>query len=54
MSGTVIAAIVIGFVPLFVPILMQIHHLDLGFYEKHFPEYLGDVEREHMATWHRE
>jgi hypothetical protein len=38
---------------LFIPILVQIHHLDLGFYEKHFPEHLGEMDRAHMQVWHR-
>jgi len=37
---------------MFIPILGQVHHLDLGYYEKYFPEYLGDEERSHMQVWH--
>lgn len=37
---------------LFIPILMQVHHLDLGFYEKHFPDYLDEMDRAHMQIWH--
>ncbi len=37
---------------MFIPILAQIHHLDIGFYEKYFPEYLAEVDRNHMAVWH--
>jgi hypothetical protein len=37
---------------MFVPILAQIHHLDIGYYEKYFPEYLGDADRAHMLRWH--
>jgi hypothetical protein len=37
---------------MFIPILAQIHHLDSGFYEKFFPEYLEDTDRDHMRVWH--
>jgi hypothetical protein len=37
---------------MFIPILAQIHHLDLGFYEKYFPEYLEEPDRAHMLIWH--
>jgi hypothetical protein len=37
---------------LFIPILAQVHHLDSGFYEKYFPEYLEESDRNHMAEWH--
>jgi len=37
---------------MFIPILAQIHHLDTGFYEKYFPEYLCSEDREHMKQWH--
>ena len=37
---------------MFIPILAQIHHLDTGFYEKYFPEYLCSDDREHMKQWH--
>lgn len=39
---------------MFIPILAQIHHLDTGFYEKFFPEYLDEVDKAHMSTWHSE
>jgi len=39
---------------MFIPILAQIHHLDSGFYEKYFPEYLEENDREHMRLWHEE
>jgi hypothetical protein len=37
---------------MFVPILAQIHHLDIGYYEKYFPEYLDETDRTHMMLWH--
>jgi len=37
---------------LFIPILAQIHHLDIGFYKKYFPEYIGSEEKDHMTRWH--
>ena len=37
---------------MFIPILAQIHHLDIGFYEKFFPEYLNEIDRAHMLIWH--
>lgn len=37
---------------LFIPILVQVHHIDLGFYEKYFPEYLSNEDRNHMVRWH--
>jgi hypothetical protein len=39
---------------MFVPILAQIHHLDIGYYEKYFPEYLDEADRAHMLLWHSE
>ncbi len=39
---------------LFIPILAQIHHLDNGYYEKFFPEYLNSDDRKHMKHWHSE
>jgi len=39
---------------MFIPILAQIHHLDIGFYEKFFPEYLDEIDKAHMSTWHSE
>jgi len=39
---------------MFIPILAQIHHLDTGFYEKFFPEYLHEMDKAHMSTWHSE
>jgi len=38
----------------FIPMLFQAHHLDLGFYEKHFPEYVTPAERDHIKNWHPE
>jgi hypothetical protein len=37
---------------MFIPILAQIHHLDIGFYEKFFPRYLNEMDRSHMSHWH--
>lgn len=39
---------------MFIPILVQVHHLDSGFYEKFFPEYLNDADRRHVSLWHSE
>jgi hypothetical protein len=39
---------------MFVPILAQIHHLDLGFYQTLLPEYLNDADRRHVSEWHGE
>jgi hypothetical protein len=39
---------------MFVPILAQIHHLDLGFYQTLLPEYLNDADRKHVSEWHGE
>jgi hypothetical protein len=39
---------------MFIPILAQVHHLDRGFYDKFFPEYLNDVDRTHWSDWHKE
>ncbi len=35
-----------------IPILAQVHHLDQGFYETFFPEYLDDNDRAHLTLWH--
>jgi hypothetical protein len=37
---------------MFIPILAQIHHLDSGFYDRFFPEYLSEEDRSHMQLWH--
>jgi len=39
---------------MFIPILAQVHHLDIGFYEKFFPEYLDESDKAHMKLWHTE
>lgn len=39
---------------MFIPILAQIHHLDIGFYEKFLPEYLDEADKTHMTRWHSE
>ena len=38
---------------MFIPLLVQVHHLDLGFYEKFFAEYLSDADHGHMEMWHQ-
>jgi hypothetical protein len=38
---------------MFIPILAQVHHLDNGFYEGFFPEYLSDADRMHGSEWHK-
>ena len=37
---------------MFIPVLAQIHHIDIGFYEEFFPEYLDEADRAHMLLWH--
>lgn len=37
---------------MFIPILAQVHHLDIGFYEKFLPEYLNEPDKDHMKIWH--
>lgn len=38
-----------------IPIWLQVHHLELDFYQAHFPpEMVTEAQRQHMATWHRE
>lgn len=39
---------------MFIPILAQVHHIDTGFYEKFFPEYLDEMDKKHMLLWHSE
>ncbi len=39
---------------MFIPVLAQVHHLDSGFYERFFPEYLDEADKEHMSLWHSE
>ena len=39
---------------MFIPVLAQIHHIDNGFYERFFPEYLDVADKEHMSLWHSE
>jgi len=39
---------------MFIPMLLQVHHLDQEYYEKHFPEYVTQAERDHRANWHSE
>lgn len=36
-----------------IPILLQTHHLDLGFYKNKLPEFLTTAERDHMRLWHQ-
>jgi hypothetical protein len=38
-----------------VPIWLQVHHLDLDFYDKHYPrEMVTEAQRHHMELWHKE
>ena len=37
---------------MFFPALIQIHHIDLGFYTKFFPEYVNEEDKEHIVIWH--
>ena len=37
---------------MFIPVLLQVHHLDIGFYDKFFPEYLNAADRDHRTNWH--
>ena len=39
---------------MFIPVLLQVHHLDMGFYDRFFPEYLSEEDRAHRSTWHSE
>ena len=37
-----------------VPIWLQVHHLDLDFYDKHYPkEMVTEAQRRHMELWHK-
>ncbi len=39
--------------PMFVRLVIQAHHLDLDFYDRHYlPGSYGESHREHMARWH--
>lgn len=39
---------------MFIPLLFQVHHIDLEFYKRHFPQHVTDVERQHFNNWHNE
>jgi len=39
---------------MFLPALFQVHHIDLDYYKKYFPEYVTKTDEKHMETWHRE
>jgi len=39
---------------MFIPVLVQIHHLDINFYEKFLPEYIDEMDKAHMFIWHSE
>ncbi len=39
---------------MFIPVLVQVHHLDIGFYEKFLPEYIDEMDKAHMFIWHSE
>ena len=37
-----------------IPIWLQVHHLELDFYQAHFPpEMVTEAHRQHMALWHK-
>jgi hypothetical protein len=37
-----------------VPIWLQVHHLDLDFYKKYYPnEMVTEAQRRHMGLWHK-
>jgi hypothetical protein len=39
--------------PMFVRLVLQAHHLDLGFYDRHYaPGAYSDLHRRHMELWH--
>jgi hypothetical protein len=39
--------------PMFVRLVLQAHHLDLGFYDRHYAEgSYSDLHRRHMELWH--
>jgi hypothetical protein len=39
--------------PMFVRLVLQAHHLDLGFYDRHYREgAYSDLHRRHMELWH--
>jgi hypothetical protein len=36
-----------------IPMWLQVHHLDIDFYDKFFPpEVIAEAQRNHMAEWH--
>lgn len=38
----------------FLPVWLQVHHLDLDFYDKHFEkEMITDTQRNHLRLWHK-
>ena len=39
--------------PMFVRLVLQAHHLDLEFYDRHYePGAYATAHRDHMARWH--
>ena len=37
-----------------IPIAVTVHHVDLDFYDKHYPrEVMSKEKREHMELWHK-
>jgi hypothetical protein len=41
--------------PMFVRLVLQAHHLDLGFYDRHYEDgSYSDLHRRHMELWHGE
>jgi len=44
----------VTFDTMLIPIWLQVHHLDLDFYEKYYPrEMVTEVQRRHMEGWHK-
>jgi len=39
---------------MYFPALLQVHHIDLGYYSKYFPEYLSEADIRHVEVWHPE
>ena len=37
-----------------IPALLQVHHIDPGFYSTYFSDYSTDAERNHIKTWHEQ
>lgn len=39
---------------MFIPLLFQVHHIEMGFYDQYLPEHVTEAEREHRKRWHSE